>query len=234
MKAIGLLATLAACTGSDQLSPRQYDDVAAIVGSGIATPDRGGDLGAVSDSLLIARGDLPKGFLLAGDGSVTGSRGGIEYRYQVMCISTWDSSFAACDPPASSAVVQARWTGELSMSRFTGPMTRQGVWWLTHLDSPMGVVSGTSTLTAQMATFAEPERSYWVTDDQDLLMFAEMSSMSMMGGSVSSAIDVRTEGATYLVTAELQLDAGPRATLTLDDRTYTVDLDTGGVTRAAP
>jgi len=233
MKGIGLFATvLVGCSGSD-LTSTQYDDIAAIVGAGIATPDRGGDLGAITDSLTIARGDLPKGFFLNNDGSVTGTRGGIDYRYNVICLDVWGADLSACDPPASTAIVQARWTGQLDMAAFDGPMTRQGVWWLTHLNGPMGQAAGTTTLTAQSATFEDPHRTYWVQDDQDLLMFADMASLDMMGGTVTSTIAVTTADADYIVAAELTLESPANATLYLDDRDYTVDLDTGAVSRGA-
>ncbi len=239
MKGLGLLALVAAC-GSDELTARQYDDVAAVVGASVATPDRGGDLGAITDSLSIARGDLPKNFVLASDGSVVGTRGGIEYTYRVMCLSPWESypAFAACDPPASSAVVQARWTGQLAMGAFDGTMTREGVWRLDYLSSPMGIAKGGTQLIAQQATFstdrAFDHRTYWITDDQELQMFAEMSSQTMMAGNVTSNVNVTTDDGDYYVTSYLEITSFPTAKLTLDEYEYTVDLDTGEVTRGAP
>jgi len=239
MKGLLLLAMVAAC-GSDELTPRQYDDVAAVVGASVATPDRGGALGAVTDTLAIARGDLPKNFVLASDGAVVGVRGGIEYTYRVMCLSTWEiyPGLPACDPPASSAVVQARWSGQLAMGTFDGVMTREGVWRLDYLNSPMGVASGTTNLLAQQATFstdrAFDSRTYWITDDQELQMFAEMSSLTMMAGNVSSNVNVTTEDGEYYVTAYLEITSFPTAKLTLDEYEYTVNLDTGAVTPGAP
>jgi hypothetical protein len=215
------LACLGACSSSsDGLSDAEYRDIAAIVGSGISTPARGGDLGTVGDGLLIARGSVPKGFTLGSDGAVTGERGGLTYRYDVMCLQPM-ANIARCDPPAQSAIVRVQWSGELAMSAFTGPIDRAAIWRLDNLATTMAIASGTSTLAAQQAVF--PDRTYTVTASQDVMIFAEMPSKAMVGGAITATVVV--DGTP--VHAELSL---ADATLVLDgDHEFAIDLATGDI-----
>ena len=220
---------LAAC-GSSELTDTEYRDVAAIVGSSVATPGRGGSVGASADSLTIARGEVPKGFTLDSSGVVSGNRDGMTYRYKVICLSTWpSSSLAACDPPASAAIVDATWEGTLEMAAFTGPISRHAVFRLSNLASPMGIVTGTTTLDSQRAKFEHPERFYDVTDTQDLMMLADMATHEMMGGELSAAITVELDRP-YLIDARVTINSDHSATLVLDDdHSYEIDLDTGNL-----
>jgi hypothetical protein len=216
------LVVLVGC-GGDGLSQHEYDDVAAIAASSIASPQRGGTLGGIEDALTIARGDLPKGFVLGSDGIVFGTRGELLYRYQVMCL---QPMLAACDPPARSVIMRGWWDGTLSMSSFTGPVHRETVWMIDGLDTEMAVVTGSSTLTSQRATFPDGD-TYAVSDVQDQLMFADMAGRFMRGGAVTATLTVDD---TFVVDVELGLDDGGTATLRLDGtHEYLVDLATGDV-----
>lgn len=222
------LCGLAACTTS-VVTSSEYDDLAAIVGSGVATPERAGDLGVVQDSLMLARGSLPKGFVIDKTGMVFGTRGDIFYRYRVDCLQPWQ--LAACDPPAQSAVVRASWSGDLAMAAFEGAIERSAVLRLDYLATPMASVTGTTELAAQRATF-DTGRTYRVSSASELMLFADMPSQAMMGGAAETALEVDVSGDRYTVAAELQVTGGPVATLVLDDEhTYLLDLATGAVTR---
>lgn len=216
---------LVGCSG-DGLSSHEYDDVAAIAASSIASPQRGGTLGAIEDSLSIARGELPKGFVVEPDGIVRGTRGAITYRYQVLCQQPW---FAACDPPAGSAVVRAWWDGELAMSAFAGPVHREAIWRINGLTTEMALVTGTATGMEQQAAFPDGD-AYHVIDTQDQMMFADMPGRDMRGGAVTAALTVETADGQFEIAAEMSLDGSEAATLVLDGtHEYVVDLATGDV-----
>lgn len=218
----------AVACGGDSLSSSEYDDIAAIVASGIATPDRGGDFGVAADALTLARGSLPKGFRLESDSTVTGARGPIVYHYEVSCLQAW--GLAACDPPAQSAIVRAAWSGELTMSAFVGPIDGTAVLRLDHLATPMAEVTGDSQLAAQQATFVDSARSYSVATTTELLLFADMPSHFMMGGAFESSLEVAAPSGSYTVKAELSMTGEPTATLVLDgDHAYVVDLASGAI-----
>jgi hypothetical protein len=59
----------------------EYDDVARITAAQLATPDRGGEVGALADCVTIAQGALPKGFNYDTSGLVTGTHAGIAERF---------------------------------------------------------------------------------------------------------------------------------------------------------
>ena len=82
---------------------------------------------------------------------MVGTRGGLSYRYKVTCLQVW-TTVPACRPPASAAIVAATGEGDPGMGAFSGQLVRHASWQLTRLDTPMAVVSGT---TSTLSSFAE-------------------------------------------------------------------------------
>lgn len=218
-----VLALLVAGCADHAMVRSEYDDVAHIAGAHLATPDRGGEVGALADAITIAQGGLPKGFTFDANGLVRGEHAGVSYRYFLT------------PEDATSAIVVASWSGRLEMPGFTTSLRRQVSWHLHDVTSAMGSASGTSSLMDQRAVF--PDRTYAVTDAQDMLLFVDMASHDMMAGGLRATLAVTTDpdeawAATRDVVAEVTFGEGPTARLVLDDDfVYDVDLANGAITR---
>ena len=229
---LAILSLLGAC--ADRAFTRDdYDDVARIVGAHLATPDRGGELGALADTVAISRGVMPKGFTYDTSGLITGHHGGLEYRYFVTCSDAADRP-TMCGTASASALAVASWSGTLVMPDLTTTLRRQTTWHLADLASSMGSAAGNSSLMDQRAEL--DGRSYAITDDQDMLLFVDMASHDMMAGSLRANLAVTIDPgepweARRDLTAEVTFAATHTATLVLDDEVYDVDLGTGAVTR---
>jgi len=227
-----ILSLLGAC--ADRAVTRdEYDDVARIVGAHLATPDRGGEVGALADAVTIARGAMPKGFTYDMTGLVTGHHGGLEYRYFVMCSDAADRP-TMCGPASASALVVASTSGTLAMPDLTTTLRRQTTWHLADLASAMGSAAGTSSLMEQRAEL--DGHSYAVTDDQEMLLFVDMASHDMMAGGLRANLSVVIDPgdaweARPEIVAEVAFAPARTATLLLDGLHYEVDLTSGGITR---
>jgi hypothetical protein len=231
---VGLAAMLVVGCADHAMWRSEYDDVARIAGAQLATPERGGEVGALADSVTIARGDLPKGFNYDTSGLITGFHAGVAYRYYVMCTEGTDRA-AMCGPEATHALAIATWEGTLVLPSFTTTIRRQATWRLANLGGAMGTASGSSTLLEAQAVVGD--RSYAVTDQQDMLLFVDMASHDMMAGSMRTELVVTTDpdddwGHEHDVTADVTFTGPGSALLVLDDDfSYAVDLATGAVTR---
>jgi hypothetical protein len=212
----------------------EYDDLAKIVGAGLATPDGGGDLGAIADTTMLARGIVPDGF--TSDGLVAqGKRWGVTYRYTVMCSDEFAKPLARCDWRTDRALVLASRSGELAMPDFTARLRDQGTWNITSVGSPIAFVSGSVATMSQEVDFLD--RTYFVTDTGELKAFVDMARQDMMGGTIARRLEVERyddDGdwwRSFTIAAEVTILSPGTASLALDvDHLYEVDLATGEVT----
>lgn len=201
MRTLALLL-LAACADA---SPGQVDyaRLAGLVGESIATPDAGGEVGALADAVTLARGGLPDGFSRAGD-IVTGDHDGVRYTYVVTCEDAHGAR-TPCSPVAFRAVALAVWPG------------RSGTWTLEHLQGATASATGASEL---------DHEDYATLDQRQEAFLLDLDSLRPAHGTVALdlvADDIPVTGAVYL-------DGSDQALITLDGNTFVVDLATGEVT----
>jgi hypothetical protein len=129
-----LLTLLAACA-QNTVDDVDYTRIAERVGGTIATPDAGGETGALADALAIARGHLPRGFVdrAVRDGEITGYHDGLRYTYLVRCEDV-RATRMACSPQTFRAVALVEWQG------------RVAAWTLEHLQGPVASATGDGAL----------------------------------------------------------------------------------------
>lgn len=204
----------------------QYDDVARLIGATVATSDGGATSGAVTDSLLLARGEMPAGFTLD-NGMAYGDHGALHHEYvMIECRDASGAILKPCNQLTDLATVVARWSGILEGPDFSVQTDRQGKWTITGLQRAMPAITGTSKL-----------RSLAVVDG---LMYhldaseteAMLTPTTWRGGALHFDLDIAVamEPATP-ATADLQFDDGmATALLVLDGEfRYRIDLATGAI-----
>jgi hypothetical protein len=206
MRTSALLIVLAACSGGT--SDVDYDHLATVIGESVATPGAGGETGALADTAIIARGGLPDGFSEAG-GVVTGSHDGIVYTYLVYCQDLGGQPMA-CSEATGKAFAVADWTSPTEQ--------RGGLWVLEHLQGSVASVSGRSALT-------HTSDGVDVNDDRNEAFLLDLDTYQPRRGDIATDLaidDTKIHGA-------VQFDASRLATITLPERTYQIDLETGDV-----
>src|SRR5260221_4403775 len=93
------------------------------------------DVGAMTDSLLLAAGDLPVGCHGDASGAAYGTRRGLAYAYALTCRDPTGDVMPGCNPTADLADVTLSWSG--------ATVTRDGRWSLAFLTSPTIKLAGT-------------------------------------------------------------------------------------------
>jgi hypothetical protein len=131
MRTAAVLVLVTACaqnTGDDV----DYTRIAEEVGGTIATPDAGGEAGALADAMSIARGEVPHGFTTT-NRTVIGYHDGLRYEYAAICD---DASGArmACSPVSFHAAVSVVWQG------------RSATWTFEHLQGDLASAVGAGAL----------------------------------------------------------------------------------------
>ena len=241
----GLL--FAACADSEpkpQLSAAEYDEVAQSLGGAVVMSSGGGELGAVSDSVAIALGDVPLGFRVSGSGQIEGQHGGLEYRYQVTCRDAAGQELPACNDTTDRAGVTVAWSGQLELPRFRIASERNGAWTLSELQSETAAFAGTSDFHVNVAT--EPHQGPALRT-YDLSYTAEYEGIEVdvaagriTAGRAHLAVAAeRTQTGngqdqelTFEVDAVLTFDGDNTATLVIDGtHTFEIDLNSGRVSR---
>ena len=241
---LGLLLTIG-CASNDQIPPSdlEYDDLALSVGSTVAMPSGGGELGAFGDVVAIAHGLLPKGFAAAADGTISGDHTGLGYRYQVLCRNA-QGAVEACGTTTDAFDAQVAWTGALQLPDTGMQFERTGPWAVSGLTQPVATATGTATL-AYDSRIANPDRgtvstyhlTYAATYDN---VAYDTAALKALGGDIRYALSViRTETrSAQMVESEYQVDAmialagDGTATMDLDGtHQYTLNLTTGVVVR---
>ena len=240
---LGLL--LIGCASNDQIPPSdlEYDDLALSVGSTVAMPSGGGELGAFGDVVAIAHGVVPKGFALGTDGTISGKHTGLGYSYKLLCRNA-QGTVGACDGTTVAADAQVSWTGALQLPDTGMQFDRSGPWAVSGLTQGVATANGTATL-AYDSRVANPDRgtvstyhlSYAATYDN---VAYDTAALKALGGDITYALDViRTETrqaqvvqSEYVVDATIALLGDGTATMGLDGtHQYTLDLATGIVVR---
>lgn len=218
-----LLSLVVGCASNDQIGPSQseYDDLALSIGSTVAMPNGGGELGALGDVVAIAHGDaLPAGFKRGDDGVISGTHTGLDYSYTVAC----DGAQCAAD---------VAWNGELQLPTTGMSFDRTGPWTFT-LGSG---ANGTAKLNYE-STITNNDRGY--TNTYALTYDGTYENVTATTGNIHYALGVErhqtatnTEEVThYDVDADLALNGDGTATMTLDGgRVYQLTLATASVVR---
>jgi hypothetical protein len=245
MRSLALLcSTLAlgamACSSSDDtgddtgaITQEEYDDVARSIGSSMATPSDGGEVGAMADVAILAYGDLPLGFTLDVNGVFRGNHFGLDYSYALTC---WDvgGALVACDETTDRAEVDLHWGGALQFPGFTASVDRDGAWTLLGLQSDTITVGGDGSFAFDMSVDRGPQIDYALDYDAAYDVDLDAASLLPVGGTISYGISAQksVDGVAvnaFTVDADVTFDANG-ATLTLDGAfRYDVDLATGVV-----
>ena len=198
-------ALAAGCAGSASSSV-DYDRLAPIIGSSVATADGGGETGALADAMMIARGGIPVGFDANG-GFVAGLHDGTRYAYAVFC---QDSAGAAmtCSPVTARAYAFVTWD--------TAAMHRTGMWELEHLQGAFATATGASDL-------AHAASGYQIRDLRQETFTVDLATYDPARMQIAAGLRVDETDVTCTIT----LDHGRIALLDLDGVGYSLDLDTG-------
>lgn len=209
--AISVLALVGGCADSASSSV-DYDRLAPIIGSSIATADTGGEVGALADAVMIARGGLPRG-ADANGGFVAGLHDGVRYAYAVFC---QDARGAAttCSPHTFRAYAFVQWDA--------AAMHRSGMWELEHLQGTSATATGTSDLTHLAG-------DYRIADLRQETFTVDLATYQPSRVRIDAALRVTSDGTPTPVTASVSLDHGRVALLVLDGTGYSLDLATGTV-----
>lgn len=218
------VAALAACGGSEA-DHVDYDTVAQIVGSTVATPEGGGTVGALRDSIALAFGHAPDGF---GDhgGMMGGPHGGMDHEYMMVACRDRDGRLLArCDGTTDTATVIVKWSGDVRQPDFDLASTRQGTWTLgglQHMSSWLPTVTGNSQVEGD-ARFAGDGHYTLSVDETEAMVAPGPPSMHL-------DVDVTRGDAALHVGADVIFDGADLALLALDDMvSYRIDLNTGRV-----
>lgn len=231
-------------------------------GGGIDGVD-GGDVLVLRDAVSLAKGKLPIGFLSSGGGRCHGKHGGLEQDFTIVCKDAAGAELAKCDDTTDSATVTLASTGSLMTNHLSASVDRQGSWTITGLQSDTATFEGMSsfkldtTLTSVFHEGVTKTLSFENSAAYNAITIA-LKDRSGDGGNFrgrslgdvtggSASFDVKahrtvtgTEGGTndvdksFEVHADLTFNGDGTATLVLDGtETFTIDLDTGKVTKPA-
>lgn len=203
--AISMLALVGGCAGAASSSV-DYDRLAPIIGGSVATPDSGGEVGALADAVIIARGGQPVGFDVNG-GFAAGLHDGVRYVYAVFCQNAAGAA-TICSPQTFRAYAFVAWDSV--------EMHRSGMWQLEHLQGATATATGASDL-------AYTVDGLRVSDLRQETFTVDLATYDPMRMRI--AADLRVDETD--VTCSVALDHGRIALLVLDGVGYSLDLDTG-------
>ena len=233
--AVSACLVAAGCT-SNEIASSEYDEIAQLVASSVATPDGGGIAGGAADAARLARGEMPAGFAMDPQtGMATGSHHGISCVYMVFCVDAQGMHMDRCGPAAETATIVAAWQGTLALDTFAGVISRQATWTLTGMGSGRATLAGQSQLVYDV-TFTPGTVHDRATATEDAALAVDPETGVIAGGTLASQIRAhRTVDASHgqqlwdhELGAEVTFSGTGTATLVLDGtRTYTIDLATG-------
>lgn len=209
MRTSALLIFVAACADGAS-STVDYDRVAQMLGTSIATPGAGGETGALADSAIIARGGVPEGFKNE-SGIVVGLHDGIRYTYMVFC---QDMAGAAttCSPVTGKAFAIAEWSSPTQQ--------RVGLWTLEHLQGDVASVTGRSSLT-------HTSDDLDVNDDRNEAFLLDLGSYQPRHGDIATELAITSDDT--VIHGSIQFNKSRLALISLPGHVYQVDLSTGDV-----
>lgn len=237
---------LAACAddgGASATPPTaaEYDDAATTTGALVADPN-GGEVTAMNQAYLIARGQAPLFLTVGASGDVFGSQWGLSFSYQVTCKDA-GGAVIACGPASDSAHVVASWSGSWDGTWLDADTAWDADWELTGLSGDAWTLSGSSTV-SWSASWDNPNTGAhraWSVEAEataDGLVFSA-SGRRPVGGAASYALEITSEGEGprgdghgHLAIAADVTFSDHGATLTLDgSHSYALDVATGGTSR---
>jgi len=235
----------AACAADDRvpISDEEAHDLAMSLASTLRPPGGGGELGAMLDVAVIARGGTPTGFAPDADGTMAGQHLGLAYRYQLACRDAHNRTLPACDARTDNADVVVSWQGILDLPALVMVIERDGAWILNDITPARLRLDGDGTMTYEsrvvqrdgstatyQLAYEASHRAIMLAPDDDwphagTIRYALTATRSRDGGAPAQTRELT-------VRAELRFVAGGIATIALDGaRTYRVDLATGAVER---
>jgi hypothetical protein len=200
------------CATSD-VPGTQYDEVARIVSAGLVAPNGAGEIGALTDSAMLARDQLPAGFERDASGVVSGRHGMFTFRYFAVCSDANLHAVAGCGPTTERALVIASWEGPVNTVAHQGMLRRGGYWTVSAPWRSTSMMAGHTWIDYDAGT-------YRLEDERDMLVTVEMAARAITAGGMSTTLTV------YDGTSEPQEIYGDIA---LTFWNATIDLD--GVTR---
>lgn len=239
-----LATALAACTSSSSPPTReQYDDTAQAIASTTAPAGGGGDVASMSDTVAISLGSMPPGFTLMGNGTIQGSRLGVEFSYAITCKNA-AGAVNLCGPLTDQASVDVSWSGNLDTANVDASVERSGSWSVTGLQTATATFNGDSSFSFD-ATVTGPLRTatyaFDASAEYDEIRISTQQKKIIDG---SASFDVSAESrvtgaggnsaeASFEVHAEITFHADGTADLVLDGtQRYSLNLSTGVVVRA--
>jgi hypothetical protein len=231
------LPLAAACTSSSSTSSgptddTQFDDTAQAIGH--AAANRGGDVSAMADVMLVARGSLPAGFTASADGSIDGAAFGLDYQLSLTCKDAGGHELAACDDSTDAAEASVAWSGRLDLPILFASIERDGTWSISGLSSDTATFDGDGSLSFDFETV---NAKYHFDDEASYDgVLIDTATQKTVGGSMHYAIDASAtrngEDASFHVDATIVFLSNGAAQLSLDDtHKYQLDLSTGAVLR---
>ena len=247
---LGSLFATAACTSSHTVTPAEYDDTAQAVGSTMVSGSGGGGSGggevaAMADVQLIARGNMPLGFTLGADGHIHGARLGLEYNYALTCKDSGGTTLPSCGTTTDKVDVSLTLSGTLITGALDAALQRSGTWTVTGLQSSTATFNGNGSFNFD-ATIRSVFRPGVVAtynfayDASYAAILIDSGSHQAIGGSASFDASARhtvmgshnDSDVAFNINAEISFHADHTASLVLDgDQRYSINLDTGVVVR---
>ena len=246
MKSIVLassLLALGACTDSmskdTSITSDEYDDVARSVASSAATGGGGGDVGAMTDTAMIATGTMPLGFTLDVSGSIKGTHLGVTYSYMLTCKDVNGTVLPVCTALTDNANASLSWQGSLTLPNFSASVDRTGNWTLTGLQTAQATFNGDAMFSYD-AMIDNPVRNTTVgyhfddTATYDAIVVNTGSHLAVGGQinyDITASKDVNgTTTRSFSLSAQVTINADSTATIVLDGtHHYTLNLSTGVV-----
>lgn len=235
---------LASACGGSAPTAEEYDDVATSM-SGILAEGSASETEAAEDAATAAEGQLPAAMTRAGQGTLRGRRGTVDYDFTLTCSDAQGAVLGTCDQ-ADSAHLLLAWNGQIETARRSATVERHGDWTLTGLKTPELTLNGTGSLhlegTFQALGRAE-NRSYvfdYQADYQDVRI--GKAERRINGGQATYTISadrtaqgaLRTKERHFDVVAVVTFLGNGQAHVVLDgERSYEVDLVAGTIRKNA-
>lgn len=231
-------ALAGACTNNDKddsITNDEYDQVAQSVGSSTATGNGGGDVGAMSDTAVIATGGLPLGFTVSGSGSVTGVHAGLDYSYSLTCKDAQGTTLPVCTALTDRADATLSWDGSLALPNISAMVQRDGHWSVSGLQSDTATFDGEGSFSYD-AMIANIGWHFDYAASYDGIVVNTASHVAADGSlsyDITASKDVNGNTTrSFSLHADVDIHADGTATIDLDgEHHYTLNLSTGVVVK---
>ncbi len=226
-------------------SQQDYDDVAAGVAALVApSTGGGGEVGSMSDAVVLSLGQSADGITATGSNSHMGTHAGLQYMYTLTCQNALGMVMDACSPLTNTAHLALAWSGSVTLPKFQGSVERTGDWTVASLQSAISTFNGTGTfdVSASYEGIGGVTRTFALTYTAQYkeLQYRKLDHR-LIGGSIRydihaerkrTGVVTRTE-AKFDMEAVITFSDQATATVVLDGkRTYQLSLVTGQVVRS--